>query len=77
MKVVSGPKKSGNQVEIIKPTANFHENADFPLIGLALSGNGRKTRKGLTILIMTMPNSFLFVFYVLITFKATKEQDSN
>ena len=37
MKVVSGQKR-GNKVEIIKPTVNFHENADFFHIGLALSG---------------------------------------
>ena len=32
------PKKA-EIVEIIRPTANFHENADFHPIGLALSGN--------------------------------------
>ena len=35
MKVVSC-QKSGNPVEIIKPTVNFSENADFPPIGLSL-----------------------------------------
>ena len=35
MKVVFGQKR-GNQVEIIKPTANFRENADFLPIKLAL-----------------------------------------
>ena len=41
MKVVSITKR-GNQIEIIKPMANFRENADFLPIGLALSGNRKK-----------------------------------
>ena len=41
MKMVFG-QKLGNQVEIIKPVANFCENADFLPIGLAFSGNSGK-----------------------------------
>ena len=37
-KLVSS-QKLGNQVEIIKPAANFHENVDFLLIELTLPGN--------------------------------------
>ena len=37
--------KRGNQVDIIKRTVSFRENADFLPIGLALLGNRGKTSR--------------------------------
>ena len=74
MKVVSGNNKTHRkQAKIISSMANFHETADFPSTGLALSGNhgentGSQVSAFLVVpLLSPSPNSFLIGFYVLAT----------
>ena len=65
MKVVSAQKR-GNRAKTLVQTANVHDNAAFPSIGLAVSGNRGKRAGSQVSTAIVVPEILLMhdVFYL-------------